>query len=80
MKKAKGYWQLGRLGPEETQELQAKVCVHRHACQGQQLATAARLSHLARATGAHWQISDGSQRVDAACLTTALLVWELESP
>jgi len=25
VKKAKGYWQLGRLGPEETQELQAKV-------------------------------------------------------
>jgi hypothetical protein len=26
VKKAKGYWQLGRLGPEESQELQAKVC------------------------------------------------------
>lgn len=26
VKKAKGYWQLGRLGLEETQELQAKVC------------------------------------------------------
>jgi hypothetical protein len=25
VKKAKGYWQLGRLGLEETQELQAKV-------------------------------------------------------
>lgn len=25
VKKTKGYWQLGRLGPEETQELQAKV-------------------------------------------------------
>lgn len=25
VKKAKGYWQLGRLGPEETSELQAKV-------------------------------------------------------
>lgn len=24
-KKANGYWQLGRLGPEETEELQAKV-------------------------------------------------------
>jgi hypothetical protein len=26
VKKAKGYWQLGCLGPEESQELQAKVC------------------------------------------------------
>lgn len=25
VKKANGYWQLGRLGPEETEELQAKV-------------------------------------------------------
>lgn len=25
VKKAKGYWELGRLGLEETQELQAKV-------------------------------------------------------
>jgi hypothetical protein len=27
VKKTKGYWQLGRLGLEETQELQAKVRV-----------------------------------------------------
>lgn len=27
VKKAKGYWQLGRLGLEETQELQAKVTI-----------------------------------------------------
>jgi hypothetical protein len=33
VKKAKGYWQLGRLGLEETQELQAKVRRARASCQ-----------------------------------------------
>lgn len=36
VKKAAGYWELGKLGPEETQELQEKVsCTKQYDCHQQ---------------------------------------------